>query len=128
MKRQGNYGKKMVWLAVALGLLIAGGGTTKADFTFGEPVLFDEPVNTTGFEFFDCISADGLEVYVERPVEDRIDCPVWDFYVSTRETTGDPWSVPVKLGPPVNSDYDEGFACLSGDGLGLYFTSNRPGW
>ncbi len=37
------------------------------------------------------------------------------------------WSEPVNLGPVVNSTAREQGATLSGDGLSLYFQSNRPG-
>ena len=116
-------------LVILTTLFIVGGvfGPTKADFTFGEPVLFDEPVNSPGIEYFNCISADGLEVYIEKPVNGGIDASDWDLYVSTRETTSHPWSVPVSLGPTVNSDYKDFLACLSRDELELYFASSRPG-
>jgi WD40-like Beta Propeller Repeat len=37
------------------------------------------------------------------------------------------WSIPVDLGPDVNSVYDEGGPAISKDGLSLYFNSDRPG-
>ena len=37
------------------------------------------------------------------------------------------WSVPMNLGPTVNSAFTENLPELSRDGLSLYFTSNRPG-
>jgi Tol biopolymer transport system component len=37
------------------------------------------------------------------------------------------WSVPVNLGPVVNSPFAENLPEMSRDGLSLYFTSNRPG-
>jgi hypothetical protein len=41
-----------------------------------------------------------------------------------------PWAEPVNLGPSLNTDVSEFFACVSKDGLSLYFTSsggpNRP--
>ena len=37
------------------------------------------------------------------------------------------WSVPVNLGPAVNSPFVDNLPALSKDGLSLYFTSNRPG-
>jgi hypothetical protein len=75
------------------------------------------------------MSADGLEMYIERPVPfDDVRSLDWDLYVSTRETVNDPWSIPVGLGPAVNSTgYVDGLACLSGNGLELYFSSNRGG-
>jgi hypothetical protein len=36
------------------------------------------------------------------------------------------WSVPVNLGPVVNSPWDDALAALSKDDLSLYFASNRP--
>ncbi|MBN2314850.1 MAG: PD40 domain-containing protein, partial [Sedimentisphaerales bacterium] len=49
--------------------------------------------------------------------------------MSTRETTNDPWSIPMSLGSTVNSNKNDDFASLSGNGLELYFSSARPqGW
>jgi hypothetical protein len=107
-------------------ILILTAEIARADFTFGEPTLFDEPVNSSGVEYFNCISADGLEIYIEKPVGGGVTASNWDLYVSTRETTIDPWSVPVRLGNMVNkSDSWESHACISEDGLELYFASNR---
>ena len=113
-------------LVLAAIVILSGGGSANADFIFGEPALLDEPVNYVGPGYFDCISADGLELYVDRPIDGSITSGKWDIYVSARERTGDPWSVPVRLGPPVNSDHADSAACLSGDGLELYFQSYRP--
>ncbi len=117
---------RFVLLGVVTAIVI-GGGRVKADLTFGEPTLFDEPVNSAGLEYFACISADGLEVYIEKPVSGGIGSNNWDLYVSTRTTTDDPWSVPVSLGSTVNSDHTDAFACLSGNELELYFASSRSG-
>lgn len=98
----------------------------KADFTFGEPTLFSEPVNSNEIEYFDCISADGLEVYLDKPVSGGKTASDWDIYVSTRATLTDPWSVPMNLGPAVNSSgVVDGPASLSRNGLKLYFSSER---
>ena len=128
MKWFNDYGMRLV-VAGVVAAVVLGGRNVKADFTFGEPVLFDEPVNSTGIEYFDCISADGLEVYIEKPDSAGIASTNWDLYVSTRETTNDPWSVPMSLGSTVNSNKNDDFASLSGNGLELYFSSARPqGW
>jgi hypothetical protein len=50
-----------------------------------------------------------------------------DLWVSTRQDTEDPWSIPVNLGPTVNTEFQEGGPALSRDGATLYFHSNRPG-
>ena len=112
-------------LVLTLGLTVE---VAKADFTFGEPTLFDEPVNSTGVEFFESISTDGLEVYISRPIPANNSMSMnWDLYVSTRATINDPWPVPVSLGPTVNSSYLDYGASLSSDGLELYFCGRRPG-
>jgi len=119
--------KMVIVLAGFVTVSVLGGGTAKADFTFGEPTLFDEPVNSTGIEYFGCISADGLEVYIDRPVSGGVASTSWDIYVSTRETIDDPWSVPVSVGPTIHRGYVGGYESLSNDGLELYFASNRSG-
>jgi hypothetical protein len=53
---------------------------------------------------------------------------VADIWVSTRESTADPWSTPVTVGMPVNYPGSiTGGPALSCDGTTLYFTSDRPG-
>ena len=115
-------------LAISVMVVGLSAGVAKADFTFGESKPFETPVNSNGIEFFDCISADGLEMYIERPVPiDDIRSLDWDLYVSKRATTNDPWSAPTCPGPTVNSRTIDGYACLSGDDLELYFVSERFG-
>ena len=80
-----NFSQIIIVLAGFVAAIVLGGGTAKADFTFGEPTLFDEPVNSTGIEYFGCISPDGLEVYIDKPVSGGITSTNWDIYVSTRE-------------------------------------------
>jgi hypothetical protein len=50
-----------------------------------------------------------------------------DLWVSTRESSDDPWGAPVNLGPVVNSPFFDGAPALSHDGTTLYFFSERPG-
>jgi hypothetical protein len=51
-----------------------------------------------------------------------------DLWVSTRESTSEPWSIPVNVGPKVNSLVSDVDAKLSFDGTELYFASERPGF
>jgi hypothetical protein len=44
---------------------------------------------------------------------------------STAETFGD-WSLPVNVGPPINTIYNDNYAVFSRDELTMYFTSDRP--
>jgi len=50
-----------------------------------------------------------------------------DLWVATRASTQDPWSMPVNVGPPINTTAFEGAPALSSDGETLLFYSNRPG-
>jgi hypothetical protein len=53
-----------------------------------------------------------------------------DLYMTTRPTKDAPWGPPVNLGPNINTAYGESDACVSADGLMLYFGEHakaRPG-
>ncbi|MHC4753061.1 MAG: hypothetical protein ACYTFW_24755, partial [Planctomycetota bacterium] len=50
-----------------------------------------------------------------------------DIYVSTRATINDPWSEPENLGSIINSPTRDSGPDISGDGLTLFFNSERPG-
>lgn len=50
-----------------------------------------------------------------------------DIWVSTRQSAAEPWTVPVNLGPVINTPFDDTQPGLSEDGTMLFFTSNRPG-
>jgi WD40-like Beta Propeller Repeat len=96
------------------------------DGSFGPPVLVPElsspfTDNTTD------IRRDGLEFFLasSRP-NGRIG--VIDIWVSTRDSTLDPWSTPVNLGPTVNyPGYTTGRPSLSWEATTLYLYSDRPG-
>lgn len=51
---------------------------------------------------------------------------VWAFTASSRAQNYSDWSVPVNLGPTVNSAFLERAPAISKDGLSLYFGSTRP--
>jgi len=99
----------------------------RADFTFGEPVNlktlipFIDPVH----ECIDCFSSDGLEMYItsNRPGGSGD----WDLWVLRRSSTDADWGPPENLGPNVNTSADDSVACISPDGLTLYWDSKRPG-
>ncbi|MCL5279188.1 MAG: protein kinase [Planctomycetes bacterium] len=100
----------------------------RADFTFGEPVdlqstfPFVKPAN----DFIDCFTADGLEMYITSNRGGGQGGS--DLWVCRRASPEDDWGAPENLGPVVNSAKDEIKASITGDGLELYFYSNRPGW
>jgi hypothetical protein len=96
------------------------------DGSFGPPVLVTElsspfQENTTD------IRRDGLEFFLVSSRPNGL-IGVADIWVSTRDSTLDPWSTPVNLGPTVNyPGYTTGRPALSSDGTTLYFYSDRPG-
>jgi len=96
------------------------------DGTFGLAILVPE-LSSQYNDARTAIRRDGLEVFLssDRP-NGRIGAK--DIWVSTRDSTLDPWSTPVNLGSTINyPGYGTGTPALSWDGTTLYFTSDRPG-
>jgi hypothetical protein len=92
---------------------------------WGAPVNLGPPVNSANWEWTNCISADGLELYFgsSRPGGSGN----LDICVTTRATISDAWGEPANLGPTVNSSALEMSPIISADGLTLFITSERPG-
>jgi len=110
---------------VALLLLIASTVSTRADFTFSEPVNMGPTLNSSTRDEEPGISADGLSLYY---------CSLrsggygnYDLWMATRATTQDAWGTPANLGSIVNSSSHDFSPDISADGLSLYFGSDRPG-
>ncbi|MHC4309817.1 MAG: hypothetical protein ACYSSN_07730 [Planctomycetota bacterium] len=118
--------KKVILIVMILVMLLT---TTvvKANFTFGTPTNLGPPINTQYSEAMPCITADGLEMYLNydsRPGGNGD----YDIWVSMRETVNDNWGAPVYPGPPVNAVQYDLCSYISADGLELYFHSyNRSG-
>ena len=118
-------------LVLVLGLAVE---VANADFTFGEPVNVEPPINSSSKENLSnlIISADGLEMYISS--ERSGGFGYFDLWRSTRENADDPWGPLVNV-QEINSRYNETFPCLSADGLTLYFSDwydwnaagDRPG-
>jgi hypothetical protein len=120
-----NCEKIKVLLVVFVAAIVLCGGSAKADFTFGEPVNMGQPVNSSAGDQIDCLSADGLEMYISS--QRRCGRGNWEIWVSKRETIADAWGTPTVLDPPVNIGQLDQCAGISPDGLELYFMSNRSG-
>jgi len=108
-----------------VGLLDIYASMLQSDETFGSAALVLElssPSNDRG----PTIRRDGLEIVFpsNRPGGLGFD----DLWASTRPSTSDPWSVPVNLGPAVNSASSDAQPEFSFDGTDLYFNSGRPGF
>jgi Tol biopolymer transport system component len=119
MQRLNGYRMRLMLVGV-VAAIVFGGGSAKADFTFGEPTNLrlagNDPYNHGG-----AITSDNLEQYFNSTES------AWDIYVTTRATPEDNWTEPVRLDAPINTQYTEAIGCISPDGLELYFTSDRPG-
>ena len=114
-------------------VVVIGGSAARADFVFGTPTKFGPPLNSSYVETVDCVSADGLELYLDSGRPGGVGGSSargadFDLWVAKRDTTNAAWGEPVNLGPVVNSVHAETYACISQDGLELYFDSeDRPG-
>ena len=82
-------------------------------------------VNSPYFDAAPVRSKDGLSLYFvsTRPGGHG----GFDIWVSQRATRESTWGTPVNLGPPINTQYNDGAPALSRDGHLLFFNSDRPG-
>jgi hypothetical protein len=82
-------------------------------------------VNSLGFgDYSPELSRDGLTLYFSSSRPGGVGEA--DLYVTTRESTDDPWEPPRNLGPTVNSPYFDGQPSISANGKMLYWDSDRP--
>ncbi len=88
------------------------------------PVSISDKINTPENEGTCTVSADGRQL-IFTSCRGRAGFGGCDLFLS--EKRGDEWSVPVNLGPGVNSGYWESQPSLSADGRTLYFISDRKG-
>ncbi|MBI5219725.1 MAG: PD40 domain-containing protein [Bacteroidia bacterium] len=96
----------------------------KVNGVFSKAKSIGPPINTEHNEGSECISVDGQYLFFTGcgRIDGEGDC---DIYLSKR--TGNLWSKPVNLGPPVNTGKWESTPSLSADGKTLYFATNRKG-
>ena len=96
------------------------------DWSFSPAVLVPE-LNSLYEETRTAIRRHGLEFFLSSSRPNGL-IGKNDIWVSTRDSTLEPWSTPVNLGPAVNyPGYVTGAPALSWDGTTLYFYSTRPG-
>jgi len=95
---------------------------------WSDPVNLGALVNTEFDEFAAHTAKDGLSLYFasNRPAEYG-SFGGEDLWVSERESSDEPWGLPMNLGPAINTPALERSPALSRDGHYLFFASNRPG-
>ncbi len=111
--RSGGLGGWDVWV------------TTRAtvEDEWGTPVNLGPTINSSGNDYIASMTADGLTLSFCSSRSGGHGRS--DIYLTTRETTGDPWDTAVNVGPIINSPDSDG-ARISADGLELYINSGRP--
>jgi Tol biopolymer transport system component len=97
---------------------------TASDGTLLPPTLVAE-LSSSAQDLFANVRKDGRELFLSSDRNGTIGN--LDFWVASRESTSDPWSVPENLGPIVNSTGFEQRPAISWDAQTLIFTSNRDG-
>lgn len=115
-------------------------GITSCDFgiqSMQNPVPFDpvslgDSINTSDDEFINAISADDNKVYFTRKDPRLKDITAQsrsyeeNFYFAVRNPDS-LWRMALNLGPPINTDGNEGALTISPDGQYLFFAAcNRP--
>lgn len=90
---------------------------------FGAPVHLAELGSST-FELSPCVRGDELEIYFVSIRAGGLGG--FDFWRAERASKAAPFGVPT-LAVELDSTGDEWGASLTGDGLRVYFSSNRPG-
>ena len=124
--------RDLIVLLAFVAAIVVGGGNAIADFTFGEPTNLGPRINSPADECLGCISEDGLSLYFFDWTGSKYDVRPdgygqEDIWIAMRATTDDDWEEPQNLGPPINTEFRDLTPDISGDGLVLYFSSNRSG-
>ncbi|MCA9213958.1 MAG: PD40 domain-containing protein [Planctomycetales bacterium] len=93
------------------------------DDPWGEAVEIIELHDDAGFSGSPDVSSDGLTMVYNSLRSGGLGAR--DIWMTTRDSTTDPWGEPTNLGEPINSGTFEGWPTLSHDQLSLYYTSSR---
>jgi hypothetical protein len=90
-----------------------------------EPAVLVAELSTPFIDERPNVRRDGLEIFFDSDRAGSLGST--DVWVSTRDSTDAPWSLPVNLGAAINTPSGELRPSLSFDGFTLYFNSNRAG-
>lgn len=95
--------------------------STFSDSTWGKPKAFPKPINTKYYENSLTSTADGKTIYF---ISDRDSSSFGDTDIYTSQLISEgKWSLPVNLGPNINTPAKEATVFVTPDGNTLYFSS-----
>ena len=99
------------------------------DTNWGQPENIGSAVNSWSGELFPTISQNGLELYFSNGNNPPRTGSYGgsDIWRTTRVTINDSWEEPKNIGKTINTETIDAYPVLLGDGLLLFFYSNRPG-
>jgi hypothetical protein len=83
-------------------------------------------LSSEGNDLRPSIRNDGKEIFLSTDREGSV-AGSQDIWSATRHGRAQPWSSPVNLGPPVNTEATEQQPSISDNGRTLFFASDRPG-
>lgn len=89
------------------------------------PINLGPTVNSAFNDLAPAISKDGLSLYFTSSRAGGLGGD--DIYLSQRDSSDDPWSPPVNLGPVINTSFNERDPAFSRDGHLMFFVTDRPG-
>lgn len=112
--REGGYGGTDLWYSIK-----------QSSGLWSRPINLGEKINTPYDEESPFVTNDGKTLYFAST--GHLGLGEQDIFVSWYDEKNEEWSVPINLGPPVNSAFRELGFFLSADGRTGYFASNRPG-
>lgn len=96
--------------------------TRGAKISFQKSTSLGPYINTPETETAASLTLDGNTIYFSRTPLEHPGFGGTDIYVAHKLPNGS-WCEPVNLGPTINTQYDEEFPYISGDGKTLYFAS-----
>jgi outer membrane protein OmpA-like peptidoglycan-associated protein/tetratricopeptide (TPR) repeat protein len=111
--REGGYGGTDLWYS-----------TKQSTGLWSRPINLGPKINTPLDEESPFITNDGKTLYFAST--GHLGLGEQDIFVSWYEEKEKDWSVPINIGPPVNSPFRELGFFLSADGRTGYFASDRP--
>ena len=114
-RRSGGYGDA--------DLYVTRRETTEA--RWGEPENLGPVFNNSAWDGAPNLSADNLSLYFFSWRDGQH--PGGDIFVATRASLSEPWSQPLNVGAPINTQaYGEWASSISSDGLILFFCDSLP--